>query len=374
MNNGTLILTIISIVSSVVSLLLAYFLVSMSSENSKSNRLFALFLILGALDISGFYADLFSKIPSNMDMFRSLSCFLLIPVFYLYALSVCYSHFKLKPIHVWHTLPFVISNLIMLPRYYLADVAGKIEFYKYYTQHLEVQFVHILLHLQFIAYLILVFRVLFHFKKIYYENYSNTEIGTFKWLLQLTLVISFSYIIALIKNIFKFTHYTETFTGTEICAILVSLSLNCWYVLKALQYPELFSSVNSNLQLAGNLEKSNNNPFKSQEEILYLKSFMTEKEPFLDPSLTLQKLASQIQIPSRELSVLINQHIGNHFFDFVNEYRIEKTAEILKDGTKNKLTILEILYEVGFNSKSSFNTAFKKHTGLTPTEYRKKHL
>jgi len=67
---------------------------------------------------------------------------------------------------------------------------------------------------------------------------------------------------------------------------------------------------------------------------------------------------------------LINHHMNQHFFDFVNEYRIQKAMKILKNNSKNHLTILEILYEVGFNSKSSFNTSFKKHTGLTPTAFR----
>jgi len=67
---------------------------------------------------------------------------------------------------------------------------------------------------------------------------------------------------------------------------------------------------------------------------------------------------------------LINHHMDQHFFDFVNEYRIQKAMNILKDKSKKELTILEILYEVGFNSKSSFNTSFKKYTRLTPTEYR----
>jgi AraC-like DNA-binding protein len=58
----------------------------------------------------------------------------------------------------------------------------------------------------------------------------------------------------------------------------------------------------------------------------------------------------------------------------VNGFRIRKAMEILKDPAKKDLTILEILYDVGFNSKSSFNTAFKKYTQTTPTEYRKKHL
>nr|WP_320000773.1 helix-turn-helix domain-containing protein [uncultured Draconibacterium sp.] len=59
--------------------------------------------------------------------------------------------------------------------------------------------------------------------------------------------------------------------------------------------------------------------------------------------------------------------------NFVNEYRIEKAMELLASNDRKEYTILKILYEVGFNSKSSFNTAFKKHTGLTPTEYRQKN-
>ena len=77
-----------------------------------------------------------------------------------------------------------------------------------------------------------------------------------------------------------------------------------------------------------------------------------------------------MHIYSYDLSVLINHHLNQHFFDFINEYRIQKAMQILKNPSKKKLTILEILYEVGFNSKSSFNTAFKKHTNQTPTEFR----
>ena len=69
--------------------------------------------------------------------------------------------------------------------------------------------------------------------------------------------------------------------------------------------------------------------------------------------------------------ICILKNSANKTFDFVNEFRIKEAMNILKDTSKSKLTILEILYEVGFNSKSSFNTAFKKHTGKTPTQHRK---
>ena len=98
---------------------------------------------------------------------------------------------------------------------------------------------------------------------------------------------------------------------------------------------------------------------------------MLEQKPYLESKLTLQELAIQVNIDSRELSILINQHIGQHFFDFINEYRLKKAMEILQNSSKKELTIQQIFYDVGFNSKSSFNSAFKKYTGQTPTEYRK---
>jgi AraC-like DNA-binding protein len=112
----------------------------------------------------------------------------------------------------------------------------------------------------------------------------------------------------------------------------------------------------------------------STEQVDRLRRFMNEEKPYLEPTLSLQDLANKLGIPSRELSILINHHLSKHFFDFVNEFRIERAKEILSDPTKRDLTILEILYEVGFNSKSSFNTAFKKITGFTPTQFRKDQL
>ena len=144
----------------------------------------------------------------------------------------------------------------------------------------------------------------------------------------------------------------------------------CWYVLKALRYPQLFTGVDSKIKLSTDLtEKPNTKENTKEIEQLFL--FMIKNKPYLNPSLTLRRLAEEIQMNTRDLSVLINQSLNKHFFDFINEYRIEEAKNILRNPSKKEFTILEILYEVGFNSKSSFNTAFKKHTGLTPTQFRK---
>ena len=71
---------------------------------------------------------------------------------------------------------------------------------------------------------------------------------------------------------------------------------------------------------------------------------------------------------------MINETVGQNFFDFVNRYRIEEAKKLLANPADKKITVLEVLYEVGFNSKSSFNTLFKKHTGLTPSEFKKKNM
>ena len=160
--------------------------------------------------------------------------------------------------------------------------------------------------------------------------------------------------------------------------LVFQLFIICWYLYKALNHPGLFRNIDSKLKLVSTLisEEKNNelkilNENKSNEDLLKLKKFMTKEKPFLDSSLIIQDIAKQIDVPVRNLSVLINHQLRQHFYDFVNNYRIEYAKDILKDATKSKVTILEILYEVGFNSKSSFNTAFKKHTGNTSTEYRK---
>ena len=82
-------------------------------------------------------------------------------------------------------------------------------------------------------------------------------------------------------------------------------------------------------------------------------------------------LAGKISISPRYLSDLINRSFNQNFFDFINTYRIEEAKKMLTHDTGGRRTVLEVLYDSGFNSKSAFNNAFKKYTGITPTEYRR---
>jgi AraC-like DNA-binding protein len=71
---------------------------------------------------------------------------------------------------------------------------------------------------------------------------------------------------------------------------------------------------------------------------------------------------------------VINTQFNQNFFDFVNTYRVEQAKRDLMDSKKRELKILAVAYDAGFNSKTSFNTLFKKHTGLSPSEYREREI
>ncbi|EPE9901157.1 helix-turn-helix domain-containing protein [Flavobacterium psychrophilum] len=372
------ILIIITAISLIISLILALFLFTVKTTNKASNLLFAIFLLVTAIDISEpIFNEIFHS-PSNLRMFRNTFAFIQIPVFYVYVLSVCYSDFKLKTRHLLHFIPFLISNLILFPRFYSVGVISKINFLKNHLNMIELQFNHILIHIQFIIYFIVVFIILKKAKKLYLENYAGININSYNWLFQFTIVLTILYLIALFKNIFKFADYSNISEWLKIGLLILQLFITCWYLFKALNNPHLFRNIDSKLKLVSDivLEVKNNNQVMAIEKefnstLLKLKNYMIEKKPFLNPSITIQNISDDINIPVRDLSLLINHKLGQHFFDFINTYRIEQAMIILKDSAKKDETILEILYEVGFNSKSSFNTAFKKHTGTTPTSYRK---
>lgn len=104
-----------------------------------------------------------------------------------------------------------------------------------------------------------------------------------------------------------------------------------------------------------------------QERLL----FLLEKEKiYRDSSLCLKTLSRKMSLPAHHLSQVINEKFSKNFYELVNGYRIEESKEILIDGDKDRPKILAIAYDVGFNNLSSFNRAFKRHTGKTPTEFK----
>lgn len=100
---------------------------------------------------------------------------------------------------------------------------------------------------------------------------------------------------------------------------------------------------------------------------------LMEKDKFYtEPELTLQMLSDRLKVPTYQVSLAINEALKKNFYDLVNGHRVEEAKRLLTDPKNQNYTILSVGFEAGFNSKTTFNTVFKKFTGVTPTAYRDK--
>ncbi|MGF1925952.1 MAG: helix-turn-helix domain-containing protein [Bacteroidia bacterium] len=359
-----------------VILFLALFLLTVKTKHKLGNQLFAFFLVGNAIDA---YKYLIHHIPENfinLEAFRWSIVYLVPALFYLYAMSVCYSNFRLKTKHLLHAIPFIAYNLNLASGIYFENTDIKLHFIRNMNQMPATHFFQILFELLFQVYFIASFLMIRKSRIVYLENYTNPNVSLINGLYKITVVYYLIHFLVLLRWLVAFTiglgevrQWVVTLEGVSF------LVCTCWYLFIALNNPEFFRGVNSQLKLIIDVipkqKPTNLIDDEKIKQIESLKDFMIDKEPYLDSSLTIQDLALQLKMPVKDLSALINLYMNKHFFDFINEYRIEKAMEILRNPLQKELTILEILYQVGFNSKSSFSTSFKKHTGKTPTDFKK---
>jgi AraC-like DNA-binding protein len=112
---------------------------------------------------------------------------------------------------------------------------------------------------------------------------------------------------------------------------------------------------------------------RKQEVLDRLVRHMEAERPFLDMNLTLEKLAEALEVRPAHLSQVLNERAGASFYEFVSTYRVREAESRIADPARNGKTLLAIAHESGFNSKASFNRAFKRVTGHTPSDYARLH-
>lgn len=147
----------------------------------------------------------------------------------------------------------------------------------------------------------------------------------------------------------------------------------------AIQQPEIFKLPPQSLALFGESDKLTEMELKTEkntesvENLLphreKIDAYMTKYRPYTNAGLTLTELANKLKMQPHLLSKVINEVYQKNFFDFINEYRIEEFKQRFEDPHNKHFTMLAIAFEVGFNSKTAFNRAFKKMTQQTPREY-----
>lgn len=211
------------------------------------------------------------------------------------------------------------------------------------------------------------------------NNYSFSEKIDPDWLRK--LVIIFGIVWTALIGIAVIHHVLHYFT-LSFCTDGLTLSLTVFIVLIGyfgLRQKEIFisHSVNTVQFVTEPSKKYSGSGLKDEDVNILaarLTAFMKDSKPYLNPGLTLPRLAEMLGIPSHHLSRVINEHFGNNFFDYINQYRVEEVKLRINESEWNNLTILGIAFDCGFNSKSAFNRLFRKYTGVTPSEYKSGQL
>ncbi len=143
------------------------------------------------------------------------------------------------------------------------------------------------------------------------------------------------------------------------------------------KHEQLFINPTQNESLSETVQASSGkyrNSGMKEDDIAHtysrLLSLMETEKPYLQPKLSLADLASSLGLSTNELSQVINQQASVNFYDFVNRYRVEEFLRLAQK--KNHYNLLALAFEAGFNSKTAFNTVFKKQKGSTPSDYLRK--
>lgn len=207
-----------------------------------------------------------------------------------------------------------------------------------------------------------------HQKKI--QQFSaNTEEINLNWLEYIILVLFIVSIVYVVYNLFYNSYSLNLFINLIFLSVIYfvayySLKQREIYPVEEKQREELITIEAETEEIKKKLISDDElNRIKTE-----LEKIMQAQKPYLDSELNLIKLSELLAVSTHHLSYVINTGFQKNFFQYINEFRIDHARKLLKE--KQKLSILGIAYESGFNSKTSFNTTFKKLTNQTPSEFK----
>lgn len=309
------------------------------------------------------------------------------PLHYFYARYLTDRRSRFEPEAWIHFAPFVIT--VLLSSFLLMDqplqknlLVDQNDMTKYPAFLLTFNWVLVC---QGSIYVFLVLKRIGRFDRLIKDVYSSIERVQLRWLRNITLLAAGAWFVFFVENTFLTL-------GINISSFMISSLLIAGY-LYALGYLGILKSeVLETLPSAdkitieggkvlyqevrddtgGKYEKSglsDEAALRYKEALLRL---LEEQKPYTQNNLTLPELAMMLEISPHNLSEVINSRLNKSFYDLINEYRVEQVKKDLADPSKNNLKLLSIAFDAGFNSKASFNTIFKQHTRITPSEFRKR--
>jgi AraC-like DNA-binding protein len=304
------------------------------------------------------------------------------PFLYLYARSVIHPGSLRSPLTLLHFLPVLASvGFAMViglnrPAWTTAGPANGA------FPDPGLMIISILMVISFLAYTLKLVAMLRAHAKGIPDYFSHDSIAiNLRWLGGITLGFFLAYAMAILGElIFPGTSGSMSSEATSM-RDAGTLFFAVIFGFCAIKQPVIFNPLRQEAPepgLAGpedeparKYEKSGLRNDEASALLARLEGHMLSAKPWLDADLTIEDLAFGLGVPRHHLTQVINDGLGKNFYRYVNEYRVEEVKRKIAQGEAERLSILGVALDSGFNSKSAFNTAFKGIMGFTPSEYRK---
>ncbi len=360
-------------------ILFAAFMVTLKKGKKQSNILLALFLLSYAaipLDTLINFGEAFRDwaIQFSPNIFYVFgTAYWLEAVFLLfYVRSMIYRDYRISSADWLYFLPFVVYVGWEIYAYYSLDYSTKVEVLQGYNVMKSPDYTRMIVIIResfrmFCGILCVI--ELARYQTQIRNELSNIEKVDLTWLK--ILVIGFLIIradavlvgAALISSVqfdffvdYEFLGLASNYTVMFLISTLIFFSLG---------HSPLFSGI-----AFSDKDKTIDKKPVDDQAVLHIENYMQNKKPYLNCVLNLAQLASELEMPPRTLSNIINRHFSQNFFEFINTYRVKESKVLLAMPEKQSESMLEIMEQAGFNSKATFNTFFKKKVGMTPSQYK----
>lgn len=282
--------------------------------------------------------------------------YLTAPASYLYLRMISGDIKKLKQKHMLHFVPFLISLILVLSQYWILPAEDKKMIFEGLLQNEELEHniipytPSIILAFSYVVY------VLYKYKFFIAHGSRPLMTGGIMILIWIVGAVVGTFAVLAGNDLVYVQYLGVVYTASIVYLYLLS------YI-----YPTFFFDIGRAVRKR-NYEKSIEQSFNATSIRENLTVLMSDEKIYKQEELTLKMTADMLNISSHQLSHYINHEENTNFNHFINRYRVEEAMEQMRTHPDRK--IISISYDVGFNTISVFNTSFRKHTGMTPTEYR----
>ena len=318
--------------------------------------------------------------------------YLIPPLAYFYVRSVLKNESSFKAIELFHLIPFILMAINYLP-FYSLPLEDKKKIVLLVTANtndnlIQVgylpEYIQIIRPLQCLVYLIFQWKILLDFKKqpivsIFDNHYQKVMrwLTIFNWVITAIVISFLLYVVMYSIGIDNEGWLVEVLKSVSDILVAISLFILSSYFLidPNVLFGLPFVNPKSKVKSHSNSEAKIINTTIKQDfdtDAKLILEYFDQKKPFLRPDLNISSLSVELDIPTRELSFILNHYFKEKFTDFVNSYRIQSVLDEINKGKLMTQTQISIAVEAGFSGKQSFYNAFRKSYHCTPTEFLKK--